>query len=211
MSPQVKAHRKSDSVADLILSFVDMMPFAVAITSLDGKVRFINRAMNETLDQGTPFSIDKGRLQLADLELQRKFDQAMVTARIAASAGQPPKPAHFFAANGDATLSQSVFVTPIGVEPEFGFPDDTAVLVMARPWTAHDALDLGHLRDVFGLSEHEAKLIFALIETGSLARAAEVRGLTGGSARQYLKRVYQKTGTRGQVELISLCLKTLML
>ena len=60
------------------------------------------------------------------------------------------------------------------------------------------------LRELFDLTPAEAVLCSALTQSGTLADAAGMCGLTAGSARQYLKRIFAKTNTRGQVDLIAL-------
>jgi len=72
--------------------------------------------------------------------------------------------------------------------------------------TAHLNEDI--LSALFGLSSAEARLVTALIGLGSLSAAAADCNLTEGSARQYLKRIFSKTGARGQVDLVALIMAT---
>jgi len=62
------------------------------------------------------------------------------------------------------------------------------------------------LMQAFGLSPAEARLSQALVEFGDLLGAARETGITPGSARQYMKRIFSKTNTNGQVELVALIL-----
>jgi len=57
---------------------------------------------------------------------------------------------------------------------------------------------------LFDLSPAEARLTISLVKCGALSAAAMECSLTEGSARQYMKRIFNKTGTRGQVELVAL-------
>lgn len=67
-------------------------------------------------------------------------------------------------------------------------------------------LDVNSLCEVFGLTRSEATLSVSLAQCGSLKKAAGICGITTGSARQYMKRVFAKTNTGSQVELLSLLL-----
>ncbi|WP_174274057.1 helix-turn-helix transcriptional regulator [Sphingomonas bacterium] len=58
------------------------------------------------------------------------------------------------------------------------------------------------LIEMFGLTESEAKLAIALADGRTIAEAAAGLGLTIETARNYSKRVYAKTNTRGQVDLV---------
>ena len=66
------------------------------------------------------------------------------------------------------------------------------------------------LTDRFGLTSAEADLASAFLREGSLKAAAEHRGLTQGTARQYFKRIFRKTGTDSQVKLMKLLLLTFL-
>ncbi|MCP3735928.1 LuxR family transcriptional regulator [Sphingomonas sp. RP10(2022)] len=58
------------------------------------------------------------------------------------------------------------------------------------------------LRDRFGLTQGEARIAVLLARGESLADAARTLGLTLETARNYSKRIFAKTGTRGQAALI---------
>lgn len=64
------------------------------------------------------------------------------------------------------------------------------------------------LRDLFQLSEAEATLAMKLAEGCTLGEAAAAIPLTIGSARTYLKRVFAKTGTTRQADMVRLLLRS---
>lgn len=64
----------------------------------------------------------------------------------------------------------------------------------------HDTIET--LVEMFRLTRSEAKLALALAEGYSLAEAAGVLGFTPETTRTYCKRIFQKTGTRRQAELV---------
>ncbi len=66
------------------------------------------------------------------------------------------------------------------------------------------------LTDRFGLTSAEANLASAFLREGSLKAAAAHRGLTDGTARQYLKRIFRKTGTNSQVKLMKVLVLTFL-
>jgi DNA-binding CsgD family transcriptional regulator len=66
------------------------------------------------------------------------------------------------------------------------------------------------LADRYGLTSAEADLASAFLREASLRGAAEHRGLTLGTARQYLKRIFRKTGTNSQAKLMKVLLLTLL-
>ncbi|MCC2603697.1 helix-turn-helix transcriptional regulator [Sphingopyxis yananensis] len=67
-------------------------------------------------------------------------------------------------------------------------------------WSHADRCD--QLVDLFGLLPSEARLAWALGRGLSISEAAEELGLQVETARYYSKKIYAKTGARGQAELV---------
>ena len=60
------------------------------------------------------------------------------------------------------------------------------------------------LRDRYGLTPSEMRLVLAFLSEASIKKAAARVGVTNETARQYIKRIYQKTGTRSQAQLMKI-------
>ncbi|MGB3165227.1 MAG: helix-turn-helix transcriptional regulator, partial [Alteraurantiacibacter sp.] len=58
------------------------------------------------------------------------------------------------------------------------------------------------LTDLFDLTPSEARLAWSMAQGLSIAEAARTHGLTVETARNYSKKIYAKTGARGQVDLV---------
>jgi DNA-binding CsgD family transcriptional regulator len=72
--------------------------------------------------------------------------------------------------------------------------------VHADNWSSADRCE--QLEQMFDLIPSEARLALALARGMSIAEAASELGLTVESARTYSKRIYAKTGARGQADLV---------
>lgn len=72
--------------------------------------------------------------------------------------------------------------------------------VHADDWSSADRCE--QLGQLFDLIPSEARLALALSRGMSIAEAAGELGLTVESARTYSKRIYAKTGARGQADLV---------
>lgn len=66
------------------------------------------------------------------------------------------------------------------------------------------------LRDLFALTRSEARLALALSRGKTISEAAHDLGLTVETARNYSKRIYSKTGARGQPDLVRLVLASVV-
>jgi len=66
------------------------------------------------------------------------------------------------------------------------------------------------LVDLFGLLPSEARLAWAIAQGAPIAEAAASLGITVETARNYSKKIYAKTGARGQAELVRIVLSSVM-
>jgi len=66
------------------------------------------------------------------------------------------------------------------------------------------------LVDLFGLLPSEARLAWQLAQGTSIAEAASMTGLSEETARNYSKKIYAKTGARGQPELVRIILTSVL-
>ncbi len=66
------------------------------------------------------------------------------------------------------------------------------------------------LAELFGLTAQEARLALQISRGVKIAEAAQTLGITVETARLYSKRIYAKTGTRGQADLVRLILASIV-
>lgn len=66
------------------------------------------------------------------------------------------------------------------------------------------------LVDLFGLLPSEARLAWMLAQATSIAQAADALGLTIETARNYSKKIYAKTGARGQADLVRIVMTSVL-
>jgi DNA-binding CsgD family transcriptional regulator/PAS domain-containing protein len=94
-----------------------------------------------------------------------------------------------------------VLVSPVHLESLTG--DSRAVAaIYLRGDRSSSANRHEQLVELFDLTPAEARLAWSLSQGLSIAEAAEQHGLTLETARYYSKKIYAKTGARGQVDLV---------
>jgi DNA-binding CsgD family transcriptional regulator len=100
----------------------------------------------------------------------------------------------------------SVLVAPLRGEHPFVIePVPAAILLVTDP----DRVVItprGHLRELYGLTEAEARTAEALLDADRLADVAQKLGVTLATVRTLLQRVFEKTDTHRQSELVRLML-----
>ena len=85
-----------------------------------------------------------------------------------------------------------------------------AAVVYVRSIATRSTDRTGLLVGLFGLLPSEARLAWAIAEGHSMSEAADALGISLETARHYSKRVFAKTGARGQPELVRLILKSVL-
>ena len=94
-----------------------------------------------------------------------------------------------------------ILVAPLRLDALAGGKDAIAV-VYIRGDRSSSADRAEQLVDLFDLTPSEARLAWSMAQGLSIAEAAEEHGLTIETARNYSKKIYAKTGARGQVDLV---------
>ncbi|RJY09308.1 helix-turn-helix transcriptional regulator [Aurantiacibacter aquimixticola] len=94
-----------------------------------------------------------------------------------------------------------ILVAPLRLEALAGGTDAVAV-VYIRGDRSSSETRAEQLVDLFDLTPSEARLAWSMAQGLSIAEAAEEHGLTIETARNYSKKIYAKTGARGQVDLV---------
>lgn len=195
---------------------LDAMPEAVVIIDRARRVRYLNPAARRLTLEGDVL-IDRNALRAGrtrdDRALQSLVDRAL---RLACGVRMPQ------AAGGEVDAHEGCMQLALPRSPPLhpllvaampaagvasyigpGLAAEAAVLLLRDP----DRMPQGSVESLglaFDLTPREAELALALARGASLSLAARQLGIGEGTARQYLKRVFAKTGVARQAELVGL-------
>lgn len=165
--------------------------------ALDARCRILDATSNvEQLFQRTPL-VSRGRydrLTFASTEQDREF--STLIKKYADGVERRP---HAFSLSRDPWID--MFVTP--AHDRLAHPGSNVaamVYVSGDRWSQQDRHE--QLVDLFGLLPSEARLAWAMAQGMSISEAADELGITIETARNYSKKIYAKTGARGQAELV---------
>jgi DNA-binding CsgD family transcriptional regulator len=140
-----------------------------------------------------------GRLAARDAGVSREIAQA-IQALLSEAVGSPENPRpRAIVLSREPWLD--MLLVPSSLRSGTTRPAPALVAyVHADNWTSADRCE--QLEQMFDLIPSEARLALALTRGMSIAEAAGELGLTVESARTYSKRIYAKTGARGQADLV---------
>lgn len=186
---------------------LDAMRDGVVVVDRSRRLQYANAAGAALLRAGDALRSVGGRLSAAGARDEGQL-QALVADMLSCSPPDSAAGAPRLGTGGMFAIVRAPPQRPLLVSampsPDAApaFPD-TVVLLLRDPGQVH-APSVGLLVDAFGLTPREAQLALALRDGAALSHAAWRLGITEGTARQYLKCVFAKTGVRRQSELVAL-------
>jgi DNA-binding CsgD family transcriptional regulator len=179
---------------------LDLMGLPAAVLFANGRVMAANPRL-ERMDAALPPAASGG-LTIADSGANRLFQEAVTRmGRTDPAVGPILVPA----IGGGAAFIIHLLPLGRGVHDLFGGPE---ILLLATPIApSQPAPSASLLNALFALTPAEARLATDLTSGLTLAQSAAKHGVTVKSARTYLGRIFHKTGTHRQGQLIAV-LKT---
>lgn len=183
---------------------LDALTMAIAIVDRDLQVSYANEGADEVLsDPDGAVGLHKGRLFAREPADQRQLKRLVEAAlRSAADPLAEHRSSLIIQGGGDGSRALSACVVPTAPSQSCaGAP--TRVMIALRPLGMTADLVVSS-RQLFNLTESEARFASALASGLSLTEAAAAQGVRISTARTHLARIFQKTETRQQSQLVSL-------
>ncbi|MGY6250499.1 helix-turn-helix transcriptional regulator [Bosea thiooxidans] len=183
-------------------SALDALAMGLVIVDQDLRITYANEGADEILAEPEgALSLRQGRVFARLPADQRLFKQLVETA----SRNGPELLAHqrssMILSGGDRAHALSACVMP-AASPVPAGSHRKVMIALRRLDMATDMVACA--RQLFDLTETEAKFASALASGLSLTEAAGAQGVRISTARTHLARIFQKTDTRQQSQLVSL-------
>jgi DNA-binding CsgD family transcriptional regulator len=148
-----------------------------------------------------------GRLRLLEREPDRLFQEAA-----AAAARDPVELRSKAVALPIAAAEKQGFILHMlpldrNRRASLGADRDAALLVIVRRLDGAGAANLAAFAKRFGLTRQEARVLGAIVGTGSVPMAADLLGISTTTARTHLNHLFSKTGVHSQAGLVRLLIE----
>lgn len=175
------------------------LPIGILLVDQAGNTTVVNEEAERLLSQaGCPLSIRNGRLACSDEQ-----NGLLLLSQIAsASTGLVASGATVVLSAGTRLIASAAPFASVRFDDTGG---QRSVMVILRDLSlsGSEALET-HLRTLFRLTRAESRLSIALASGLSLREAAVQGEVTFKTARTYLERIFAKTNTRQQSQLVAL-------
>ncbi|HEY3888815.1 MAG TPA: helix-turn-helix transcriptional regulator [Caulobacteraceae bacterium] len=202
--------RKLDAARQVDASAVELLdrsPYGLIILNEDGAVHHANRIAEDLIVRGDGLTVVGGRLCSSSAEATRRL-QALISAAASAdperrSGGSMPL------RTPTRRLPLSVMVAPARSRRLAVFQGGPSVMVCVTDPEAGVSLPEQRLRELFDLTAAETRVALALLEGRGPREAAAKLGLSFYTVRCHLARIFDKTGTNRQAELVRLMMSAI--
>lgn len=189
----------SNDLKDAALGALNLLAVGVVLVEDSGQILSANRVAQQILERCDGLSVSGGRLLAA-----YSRDHAALGRSIATAAAAMPTSGALACARPSGRRALSVVVRALRRHAPPERPGFVAVFITdPEQEMAAEAQDFAGL---YGLTPAEARLASSLVRGMSPAQAAGALGLTVNTVRTHLKRIFSKTETRRQSDLVRLLL-----
>lgn len=185
---------------------IDRFPTGLLLLDVRGHVMRMNRGAEQILEQDDGLSLDDGALRASDPAENTRLREALtaVTEGTAVAGGRDGSVLAVSRRSGRRGFP--LVVAPLRAPRDATTQADAVAVVYVSDLELGVVRRREALRELYGLTEAESRLVELLCQGFSLEEAADARGVTMNTARSQLKQVFAKTSTSRQSELVRLVL-----
>jgi len=189
----------SEPVLEALCVALNQLSVAVLILSAGGRILFANEAASAMLENGWPIRLLDGCLQGKDRGVSTALKQAI---ELVSSRQQGEEVGHFEVCLAQPSADRPGVIADLRQLTFDGAEPAIALFIMQAGQTHHHGID--GLAEAYGLSKAETRTLKALVETQGPAEAAAQLNIALSTVKSHLRKIFQKTNTSRQAELLRL-------
>lgn len=182
----------------------DALPDAVALIDRQQRVLYANAAMETLLRGQSALRLRQGELVATDTDAQQRLAAYVACAWTRNIGSADAVESVFLSSAKGAQLSLRAM--PVHGAMAQYLPQKRTLLLTVRECSSRRVLSQAVISGRYGCTPAEARLAQQLADGKGVRQAAQAMGIGYGTARGYLKIVFQKTGARTQSQLVALLL-----
>jgi len=185
---------------------IDRFPTGLLLLDARGHVVRMNRGAEQILEQDDGLSLHDGALHAHEPAENLRLRQALTAVADGAGASGGGDGTVLAVSRRSGRRGFPLVVAPLRGPREETTQADAVAVVYVSDLESGVVRRREALRELYGLTEAESRLVEHLCQGFSLEEAADARGVTMNTARSQLKQVFAKTSTSRQSELVRLVL-----
>ena len=192
------------------LAGLDRLQQGLLLVDAEARILFANRAARALLDARDGLELEAGTLSACDADAGRTL-RGLIASCVDEANSATDCGGEVALSRAAARLPLHVLVTPIRPETAMStillpLPQRAvAIVLVSNPETKIRAR-VENLRERFGFTPAEAAFALEIVKGDGRQATADRLGITVGTARSHLSKIFDKTGVRHQAELVRLLL-----
>ena len=188
-----------------LMEVVDRLPFGIALLDEQRQLVMANRAANKIFAQDEGLSIGPGGIRTGRVSEDRAL-RSLLEGVLAAPEAELVPDTYMTVTRTSGGRGYQVMVSPLLEAPADSAARDAKVAVFVTDPEHRQVSTADVLRALYSLSPAESELVQLLSSGYSLDEAARKRHVTMNTVKTQLKRVFAKTKTSGQADLVQMVL-----
>ena len=196
--------RQQDELETNSVSTLDALRTAVLLLDAEGHITHANASARDMLDEADVLRSVHGRLTTSDLNADRVLRQALagtiVGDRAMASASIS---LHLPARDGSHCVGHLLPLTA-GRRQRFGASYDACAVLFVSKAALDTIVAPDLIRKLFKLTPTELRVFLSIVEIGGVPDVARSMGIAESTIKTHLARIFAKTGTKRQADLVRL-------
>jgi DNA-binding CsgD family transcriptional regulator len=188
----------------IVLDALDHLTHGIVVTDQTCRIIFANRAAEEILTQHD--GIDSGPMGLRAAKAAQTSELRRLIVQAAGADQRTPAGGALLVDRPSMRAAFQVLISPLRAEIGWvgmAWRTPAVLVLMIDPERPPVALE-NHLRTLFRLTRAEARVACTIATGEGLIEVADSLGMLPSTARTHLHRVFEKTETRRQAELVKL-------
>lgn len=180
----------------------DCLDFGIVIVDRQRRPVYANRLAERLLKHGDGLTVSGGELKAATLRESDALRQLIASAVSAATCRSLNAGDVMVVMRPSLGIPMAIQVCPIRWGVELCGMASAKALILIRNSETHPSLSDILLRKLYGLTSSEARLAIMISSGTTVQEAARILSISMNTARTHLKRIFSKTGTSRQAELV---------
>ncbi|MCC7251041.1 helix-turn-helix transcriptional regulator [Hyphomicrobium sp.] len=195
---------------NMLTATLDLMNAGVILTDEVGRIAFANQAAQRWLDDGSALRRRGDQISAADAACADDLNRA-ITDAASGTTIDIPRSGIVVPLKGETSRDLAAWVLPLdgGLRRELGagFASRCAVFIRELGNASPFPAELFVRR--FGITPAECRVMVLLVQGMTLAEAADTLGISLPTAKTHIARLFDKTGTNRQADLVRLAMSAM--
>jgi len=179
----------------------------VFLVSRDGRVLYMNRFADAVLRAGNVLAVCKGRLTPLDREAAGNFGQMLAAGGRTGVRQTPATSTLALPRAGGGGLVATLM--PLGRRPAEMPENESVTAVIVQDPEVMPHLPGAAFAELYRLTQAELRVAMAIVPGATPQAAAAKLGISCNTVKTHLQRIFEKTATSRQADLVALMMRTM--